>query len=299
MHKHADLNPNVTRRSEKDMPMTNMPKTGGSRGHKRFAAILIAAAVTLLPLAAQAQRKSPLADAPAIRKKFELRATRLEVGAGVSSTVNQDFYHTVMFDLRLGFHLTDWLALSGFADFAMANIATTYQTDVVNGLSQSLPAGHPEFEPTKAEAQRAMQKIKGMYGLQLELVPFTGKYSMFGKLFAHYDFYLFGGLGLISVEPTDTGIGACGSSAVANQQYYCGTTGTKVGGTFGVGLHSYFTHWLALDVELRDLLAQLNPSGRDTNGDLSATTADLTWTHTISVGANLVFYLPATPSISP
>ncbi len=299
MHKNADLNLNVTRRSEKDMPMTKVPHKGGSRGHQRFAAFLVAAAVTALPLVAQAQRKSPLADAPAIRKKFELRATRLEVGAGISSTINQDFYHSVFFDLRVGFHITDWLALSGFGDFAVANIETTFQSDVVNGLSSGPVQGHPAFEPTKSEAQRALQKIKGMYGVQLELVPFTGKYSLFGKLFAHYDFYVLGGLGLISVEPADAGITACGSSLISGQQFYCGTTGTKVGGTFGVGLHSYFTHWMALNVELRDILAQLNPSGRDTNGDLMATTADLTWTHTISVGAQLVFYLPTTPNISP
>jgi outer membrane beta-barrel protein len=299
MHKNADLNSLVTRRSEKDMPMTKLPMAGGSRGHKRFAALLIAAAVVALPMAAQAQRKSPLADAPAIRKKFELRATRLEVGAGLGSTINQDFYHSIFFNLRLGFHLTDWLAISGFADFAIANVETTYQSNVVNSLYDSAQAGHPASEPTRSDAQKAMQKIKGMYGVQLEAAPFAGKYSLFGKLFAHYDFYILGGLGLISVAPTDAGIPACQDQGATVGPYFCGTTGTKIGGTFGVGLHSYFNHWLALNVELRDILAKLNPSGRDTDGDLHATTADLTWTHTISVGANLVFYLPATPGISP
>jgi outer membrane beta-barrel protein len=257
--------------------------------------------VTALPLAAQAQRKSPLADAPAIRKKFELRSTRLEVGAGVSSTINQDFYHTVLFDLRLGFHITDWLAISGFGDFAMANLESTYQSNVISGLSPTLPSGHPPTEPTKSDAKSSMQKIKGMYGVQLELVPFAGKYSLFGKLFAHYDFYLLGGLGLISVEPATPGIASCQDSGGGQgaAQYFCGVTGTKPGGTFGVGLHTYFTHWLALNIELRDILAKLNPSGRDTNSDLTANNADLSWTHTISVGANLVVYLPATPSVSP
>jgi outer membrane beta-barrel protein len=297
MHKNADLNPNVTRRSEKDMPMTNMPNSG----HRRFAALLIAAVVTALPLAAQAQRKSPLADAPAIRKKFELRATRLEVGAGMGSTINQDFFHTVFFDLRLGFHITDWLAISGFGDFAVANLESTYQANVVSGLSPQLPSGHPPSEPTKSDAQKSMQKIKGMYGVQLEFAPFAGKYSLFGKLFAHYDFYLLGGLGLINVAPNDAGIAPCqdSGSGSGSAQYFCGVTGTKLGGTFGAGFHTYFTHWLALNVELRDILAKLNPSGRDTNSDLHANNDDLSWTHTISVGANLVFYLPATPNVSP
>jgi len=300
MHKNADLNCLVTRRSEKDKPMTNMPKLQARR-HKRLAMVFVAAAVTALPLAAQAQRKSPLADAPAVRKKFELRATRLEVGAGMGSTINQDYFHSIFFDLRIGFHLLDSLAISGFGDFAVANVETTFQSNVVNSLYDTPMAGHPASEPTRADAERSMQKIKGMYGVQLEWAPFAGKYSLFGKLFAHYDFYLLGGLGLINVEPADPNIAACASTnqATGPSRYYCGVTGTKVGGTFGVGFHSYFNHWLALNVELRDILAKLNPSGRDTDGNLSATTDDLTWTHTISVGAQLVFYLPATPGISP
>lgn len=295
MHLNADRNPIVTRRSTKDMPMNNLPK--------RLAAILIAGAVIAVPLAAQAQRKSPLADAPAIRKRFELRSTRFELGAGIGSTINQDYYHTILFNLRAGFHITDWLALSGYAGFAAANVGTTFQSDLVNGLNMP-PAAPPPSEPTSADAERSFQKIKGIYALQLELVPFTGKYSLFGKLFAHYDFYVFGGPGLITVEPNDTSIlssNACTdkSQSQGAAAFYCGVSGTKFGANFGVGLHSYFTNWMALNVELRDILAKLNPSGRDTDSSLHADNADLTWTHTISVAANLVFYLPATPNVSP
>ena len=124
---HTDLNPHVTRRSEKDMPMIKMPRLRAGhaqRGRRdvegtlrgflsaRFAALLIAAAMTAVPLAAQAQRKSPLADAPAIRKRYELRASRLEVGAGLGTTINQDFYHSILVNGKIGFHITDWLAIS-------------------------------------------------------------------------------------------------------------------------------------------------------------------------------------------
>jgi outer membrane beta-barrel protein len=301
MNMNADLNLNVTRRSEKDMPMT----TTNRKGFHRRLAFFVALAVTAVPLAAQAQRKSPLADAPAIRKRYELRATRFEVGAGFGTTINQDFYHTMFFNLKAGFHLTDWLAISAFGSFAVANIATTYQNNITSTLSGTPPINS---EPTKNDAINSMQKINSMLGAQLELAPFSGKYSLFGKLFANYDFYIFAGPGLISVAPTNSGIQACqttnpnaGTPATNNppNAYFCGVTGTKFGGNFGLGLHSYFNHWMSLNVELRDILAQLNPSGRDTNVDLQANNADLTWSHTISLAANLVFYLPATPSISP
>jgi outer membrane beta-barrel protein len=295
MNMNADLNLNVTRRSEKDMPMTKTTKAG-----LRWLSLLIAVAVTAVPLAAQAQRKSPLADAPAIRKRYELRASRLEIGAGFGSTINQDFYHSVFLNLKLGFHFNDWLAVSGFAGFAVANIATTFQSDLLTTLG-STPA--TPFEPTKTDALNSMQKINNILGGQLEFTPFTGKYSLAGWLFANYDFYGFGGAGVITVTPTNAGITACsgsngGDSKVSGSAYYCGVSGSKFAFTYGLGLHSYFNHWMALNVELRDMLAKLNPSGRDTNGDLKATTADLSWTHTFIVSANLVFYLPSTPSIS-
>lgn len=296
MNMNADLNLNVTQRSEKDMPMNKTTHVG-----HRWLSLLIGLAMTAVPLAAQAQRKSPLADAPAIRKKYELRATRLEVGAGFGSTINQDFYHTMFFNLKLGFHLTDWLALSGFASFGVANISTTFHSDLVNTLSADMPS--VISEPTKSAAVGSMQKISGMYGVQAEITPFAGKYSLFGALFAHYDFYGFGGIGLISVAPTDAGIAPCSGSnnndpTTSGAAYFCGVSGTKLGANFGLGLHSYFNNWMALNIELRDILAKLNPSGRDTNGDLHATTADLSWTHTVSIAANLVFYLPSTPGIS-
>src|SRR5450432_22839 len=158
MNMNADLNLQATRRSTKDKPM-NMKPNCGHRRH-RLTGLLVALAVTAVPLAAQAQRKSPLADAPAIRKKYELRATRLEIGAGFGSTINQDFYHTMFFNLKLGFHLTDWLAISGFASFGVANINTTFHNDLVNTLSANMPS--VVSEPTKSDAVNSMQKISGM-----------------------------------------------------------------------------------------------------------------------------------------
>ncbi|HEX3902875.1 MAG TPA: outer membrane beta-barrel domain-containing protein [Polyangia bacterium] len=297
MNMNADLNLNVTRRSEKDMPM-NMKSHSG---HRRLA-LLIALAITAVPLAAQAQRKSPLADAPAIRKRYELRASRLEIGAGFGSTINQDFYHTLFFNLKLGFHFNDWFSASLFGGFAVSNIATTFQNDLVDHLNSSPAPTQPAFEPTRQDAINSMQKINNILGAQLEFTPFTGKYSLAGVLFANYDFYLFGGGGGISVSPTNSAaVNPCAATntATGGAQYYCGVSGTKFAFTFGLGLHSYFNHWMALNVELRDMLAQLNPSGRDSNGDLHATTADLSWTHTYLVAANIVFYLPSTPGISP
>jgi hypothetical protein len=127
--------------------------------------------------------------------------------------------------------------------------------------------------------------------------PFTGKYSLFGKLFASYDFYGFAGPGFINVKPSDGAqLTACADGGTAS---VCAVNGMKFGATFGVGMHTYFAQAVALNLELRDMYAQLNPSGRDVNGDTYANNDDLGWTHTWIFGANVVLYLPATASISP
>jgi outer membrane beta-barrel protein len=266
---------------------------------RRFAIVassLVAATlVVAAPLAAQAQRKSPLEDAPAIRKRVELRETRFEAGVGFGTTINQDFYHTMLVDLKLGFHLNDWLSISVMGGFGVANLETGFHerlddTLVGPGMTPSVPR-----EPTAATAQASMSKIKALGAAQLEFTPFTGKYSLFGKIFAHYDFYLFGGPGFLDLAATDTALPACTSTDTATS---CAVSGFKLAGNVGVGFHSFFNNWLALGVELRDLIAQINPAGRDVNGDGFATTADLKWGSTFLVSANLTFYLPYAPPIS-
>jgi len=266
-----------------------------------FLSLFVALATLGAPLAAHAQRKSPLADAPAIRKRFELRQTRLELGVGAGSTINQDFYHTVLVNVRLGFHITDWLSLAGFGDFGVAQISTGFDNKLVNSLDQ-MPMTNVLREPSQDAAKAGLQQISNILGAQLEFTPFTGKFSLFGKLFAAYDFYAYAGAAGITVK-TAGSVRSCDSAPPTNtsdpNRYVCGITGLRPGPTFGVGFHSFFGPGVALAVELRDVMAQLNPSGRDVNGDLVADKNDASWTHTYVLTGNLVVYLPFQPKISP
>src|SRR5262245_52345607 len=266
----------------------------------RFA-LLVALATVAAPIAAQAQRKSPLADAPAIRKRFELRSARGELGVGAGTTLNQDFYHTVTFNIKGSIHIVDWLSIGGFFGIGVAQLNTGFEDRLVTSLSPDTRS-NVNREPLQASAKAGLQQIPWIAGLQAEFTPFTGKYSLFGKLFASYDFYGFVGPGFINVKPAGT-VRSCDSAAPADpmseDRYVCGISGVKIGPQFGVGVHSFFGQSVALNVELRDVMAQLNPSGRDVNGDLVADKNDVSWTHTYMVMGNLVVYLPFTAKISP
>jgi outer membrane beta-barrel protein len=275
--------------------------------NKHRFALLVALTTVAAPLAAHAQRKSPLADAPAIRKRFELRQTRFEIGVGAGTTINQDFYHTVLVDVRLAFHITDWLSLAGFLDFGAAQISTGFENRVVTSLGTT--PSNVNREPLNPSVnmsdngEAGLQQITGIYGGQLEFTPFTGKYSLAGKFFAAYDFYLFVGGAGINVKPVGPVTRTCDQAPSTDvtqpSRYVCGVSGIKPGPTFGVGFHTFFGQGVALAFEFRDVMAQLNPSGRDVNGDQVADNNDLAWTHTYTLTGSLVVYLPFNAKISP
>jgi outer membrane beta-barrel protein len=266
---------------------------------KRLAFLVVALSVFALPLVAHAQHKSPLADAPAIRKRLELRSTRFELGVGGATTSGQDFYHSVMINVKLGFHITDWLSLAGFGGFTVASIDTGFKDSVVGSLS---PNGDSTRAPARGVATGSMNKIQQMLGAQLEITPFTGKYSLFGKLFAHYDFYAFVGPGFINYAATDSSVQSCGDNgalaAPPAQPAPCAVTGLKIGVNTGVGIHSFINQFLALNFELRDIISPNNAAGRDVNGDRRVDNNDLTYGNTFVGSLALVLYFPTTADIS-
>jgi outer membrane beta-barrel protein len=257
-------------------------------------AILLGTLFAMVPLAARAElpeRKSPLADAPAIRHRVELRSSRFELGAGVTTTIGQDYYHAVLVGGKLSMHLTDWVAISAFGGH---NVTPNFKTSFRERLEGT---GLPDRKgsdrtPTKAEAFDPMNKIGQAFGAQLELSPFSGKYSLFGKIFASYDFYGFGGLGGINFIAD---VEACPDGAAMNS---CPVTGLKLGANFGLGIHTFLNDFISLNVEFRDILLKNNPAGRDETGDNVADGEDLSWDSNYMVGLNLTLFLPSKAAIS-
>jgi outer membrane beta-barrel protein len=267
---------------------------------KRIAILsLFALTFLALPTLAHAQRRSPLADAPAIRKRVELRQTRLEFGAGMGTTINQSFYHGLMANVRLGFHITDWLSISAVGGFGAASLSTGFRDRLIDSLGKRDATNPAEKRtPSVNDANAGMNKASFFGAGQVELTPFTGKYSLFGKLFAHYDFYLFGGVAAMNfAAATASGTPACSTTAASND--VCVASGMQLGGTFGGGFHSFFNDFVAFNIELRDVLVKDNPAGRDVNGDTDVDKSDLTWTGHYMAIFGLTLYLPSTASISP
>lgn len=258
--------------------------------------ILLALAFGIaLPATAVAQRKSPLADAPAVRNRVELRQKRAELGAGIGTTLNQDFWHAVLFNVRAGFHLNDWIGIGAMVGL---NITPDMTTGFHDRLVEVLPSSTgPGRAPTRADAEKTMNKIGEVVALQLEATPFAGKYSMFGKLFFNYDFYAFVGPGFVHVKTPNAGgeVPSCDVGMGPSCKY----EGFQPGGNFGIGMHTFVNQFVAINAEMRNLLIRNNPAGRDVNGDRVANKDDVTWDANYILTLGLTLFLPTSAAISP
>jgi hypothetical protein len=299
---------------------------------KRGIALLVGCLVGIPAVSQAAQeRKSPLADAPAIRKRIDLRNKRFELGVGLASTVGQDFYNALLLNLRLGFHITDWIGISVSAGVfnLTPNWRSSFNNQLNDGLSSSCRDGNffktPQGQaacsgtsgkstpatdktPTQSEAASSQNHISQVILPQVEITPFTGKFSLFGKLFMNYDFYVSGGPGFINlvtksakdgngqtVNPVDCSTDPATKERVCTRSPY---TGWKIPISLGFGMHAFANDFVAINVEVHNLMFKNNAAGRDVTGSKDINSQDLQWTFNWMVGLNCTFFLPATAKVS-
>jgi len=283
---------------------------------KRVIALLVGCLVGIPAVSQAAQeRKSPLADAPAIRKRLELRSMRGELGVGVMQTLNQDFYNALLVDVKAGFHFTDWLALTGSFGFNMTpNWRTSFNSKLNSTLATSCrdpknadstgdgdicdgKGGRPTIAsdktPTQANAAAAENRIQWLGLAQLEFAPITGKFSLFSKIFMNYDFYVIGGAAFVNLMKKGNVDNSYCDGGTCRTDNARPVTGMKLGGNVGAGMHAFANNYFALNLELRDLIYKNNASGRAITSRTDVVSNDLVWTHNWLVGLNFMFFLPA------
>ena len=270
---------------------------------------LFVGVLVCLPAVARAEkeRKSPLTDAPVIRKRLELRDKRFEFGVGVGVTIGQDFYNALLVMPKLAFHFNDWISLAAVGGF---NLTPTWKSSFNKDVNGALPApGTPSVKsPYAPDAVATMNHIGYALLGQVEFIPLSGKIAILSSLFSYFDFYVLAGAGVVNLAASDPQPDACrptSSTRVPSPQPACvATTGTKLAINAGVGAHAFVARWAALNFELHDLVYKNNASGRNVNGDRDAdgnnvvNSRDLEWTNNWIFSLNVQFFLPTKAKIS-
>jgi len=280
---------------------------------RKVVALLLGGLVCLPAVArAEKERKSPLTDAPVVRKRVELRDKRFELGVGAGVTIGQDFYNALFVMPKLAFHFNDWLSLAVVGGYnVMPDWTSSFNNDIHDALAAKGDSGTQANakSPGADDARATMNHIAWAGLAQIEFIPLSGKIAILSSLFSYFDFYVLAGGGVVNLAAKGSQPGSCvraPNDQESNPDPRCkAVAGTRVAGNFGVGAHAFLNKWFALNLELHDLLYKNNASGRSVLGNLDkvdnqpvTSSRDEEWTNNFVFSLNLQFFLPTKPKIS-
>jgi len=273
--------------------------TKKTKAMRKVVALFVGTIVGSLPAVSEAakERKSPLTDAPVIRRRLELRDKRFEIGVGAAVTVGQDFYNALLVMPKMAFHFNDWISLAAVGGFNLyPGWKSSFNKDVYNALPGQ---GEQTIKsPYKDEAAWQMNRINYIAVGQVEFIPLSGKIALLSSLFSYFDLYVLAGAGVVNLAKSDA---ATPRSCNQPDQPACvgkPYTTTQVTFNGGVGAHAFVTRWLALNLELHDFVYKNNASGRDVNGDKVVNDRDLQWSSNWVFGLNFQVFMPFKARIS-
>ena len=218
-------------RSTKDMPMlTTQTKPLASRAPGRASPSDALAAGR--PGATQEPARRRARDPQALRAAFDpLRDRRRRIG----TTIDQDFYHTRPGQVKLGFHITDWLSLAGFGGLRGREHGDRLQRTARSALCRTRRCR--SIARPRSRRPAAMQKINERVrraSWSSRRSPASTRCS--ASCSRTTTSTRFAGPGFINVKPSD------GRAHRLHRRRHggraCAVNGMKFGATFGVGMHT-------------------------------------------------------------
>ena len=163
----------------------------------------------------------------AVQQIYALRARRFELSPFWSFTMNDPFISHPGPGLALNYYITN-----------VMGVGANFQWYTNNESS---------FNAEQSSATRVgalLTEYRWSAAGNFTYVPAYGKFAGFGDFIFHYDAYVVGGIGAISVRPktiVDPG----------NRNF---PFKVKVAFNVGVGIRIFFTRWLAANLEVRDYI---------------------------------------------
>lgn len=169
--------------------------------------------------------------------------------------------------------------------------------------------------PLLHDFQAGLTRAQWQSSVDAVFTPFAGKLGLFSAAFTNYDIYLFGGLGLLGYakhtdeESTADRLGLdtnpdsptyC-TSAASGQNAECllhpvlPDAGVKLGFSFGGGVHLFTGNFVAINLEVQDIVTSNNLAGLNTTVEdipplVDRNDKDVFHNVTLQIGAK--FYIP-------
>jgi outer membrane beta-barrel protein len=163
----------------------------------------------------------------AVQQAFALRVRRFELQAGWSVSLNDQFVGHPAPVLALNYYITNVLAIGvNGAYYAPFNVDQDFNSQVRRSSRVAVP----------------LTEYQWGAALNFTYVPAYGKFAGFGDFIFHYDAYVVGGVGAMSVRPIP----------VIDPDNRNFAYEPKLAFNAGLGLRIFFNRWFAAVLEVRD-----------------------------------------------
>lgn len=270
--------------------------------------VLAALAGSSVPAPARAQEillEGPLAGADAVRNLVLFREGRFFLtGPTISFSLLDTYRRHILLGLKAEYNIFDWLSVGAWGAYGVG-----WRTSIADQISERGVDDVPNQDydlnfPTRSfdggdGLDQQLGQIQGMLAIDARLIPFRGKFSLFGKGFFAVDLYINLGVGLGFLKErgdTDCSAGVEGPTCPTDA-YLPMKDRIAVGPSFGAGATVYFLDWIGLNFEYRSTPFAWNQSGTDEYGAseverdqiINENDTFLYWNHMLMIGVTWAF----------
>ncbi len=218
------------------------------------------------------ERRRTLEGQPAVRHRYELREGRFEIGPSFGFSLDRAMRHTFTIGAKLEYHFADAFSVGADVGYGVG-----FNTGLASELEESYKdAGEgPGCDKPNCDLwtplTKRMSDIKFQGDVRFAWTPIYGRIAVFSKLFVLYDMYAFGGVALAYTANS----GSDGDWVPNTDQVDAANEGFRAGLALGVGMRIYFNHWIAMGLEVKDLMFMDNETGADQTRGLSDSELDV------------------------
>lgn len=188
---------------------------------------LLGIAVVSVPLDAWAQSRS-LQSGPAVRRQLLYRSDRVELVPALGFQIGGVYKRPIMLGATVRYHLTNSVSLGLNANVGLFSFDTQVTNDFETQAQREPPSQRPEL---------AFSEPLLLTDFHFGYVPFHGKFNIFGSRTLHFDVHLTLGVAAALIRSDSDDL-----------------SGVEFGPAIGVGLRTFFSDQLALNLRFSDYL---------------------------------------------
>ncbi len=200
-------------------------------------------ALLALPAVAAAQSKSDAfaGKIPPVSGQLYRTSGRLELTLGGAMSLNDAFYQKYFGTAKLTYH---------FNEFLSAGVYGSGGTAVASNSSVLCSSASGCNDAGKAQLWQVPGRIRAIVGLEAAWTPVYGKLNVLAEQVAHFELSILAGPDLVLHDEVISAADAAILEASG------GSPGTKttIGGHFGLAAQLFLSQWVALRLEVKDLV---------------------------------------------